>query len=174
MIFIQISKHRATRNSVKDLQEKEKSQSTAFAPTPCRTITRVRQLKTNDNDLRGLNIHEPSEHNSMGYLGGIIDEHLDASEDAKRVNVTTFIDFMASKTLLYRSRPKRFAKTRMRYTTLFLYIVEVPLNMHHTALVARYDTIPVVHCTVPNLDRYVIQGIAMMYVCAPFLIRCRV
>lgn len=61
----------------------------------------------------GLNIHEANGHNSIGYLGGIVDGCLDALEDAERANVTAFIDFTTSKTWLYSSRLKRSAKMRM-------------------------------------------------------------
>nr|KAF7429619.1 hypothetical protein H0235_006017 [Vespula pensylvanica] len=42
-----------------------------------------------------------SEYNSIGYLGGIVDGRLDVPKDARRANVTAFIDFTSSKTCLY-------------------------------------------------------------------------
>ncbi|KAF7406124.1 hypothetical protein HZH68_005493 [Vespula germanica] len=36
-----------------------------------------------------------------GYLGGIVDGRLDVPKDARRANVTAFIDFTSSKTCLY-------------------------------------------------------------------------
>lgn len=92
-------------------------------PRPVVAITCVRRSKTSDGNLRGLNIHESTGHNSIGYLGGIIDGRLDVLEDAGRANVTTFIDFTSSKTWLYRSRSERSAKARMCCGTLFLYVV---------------------------------------------------
>jgi len=68
-----------------------------------------------------LNIHEPIEHNFIGYLGGrsIDDGCLDTVQGAERANVTTFIDFTISKTWLYSSRSERSAKARMYCRTLF-------------------------------------------------------
>jgi len=66
-----------------------------------------------------LNIHEPIEHNFIGYLGGIDDGWLDTVQGAERANVTTFIDFTISKTWLYSSRSERSAKARMYRGTLF-------------------------------------------------------